>query len=144
MSKVWKVLGRLAESKVEEYRQELQQVNSAISQLESRKSQILLLMAENQARLTTKKKGCSMSEIQVITRFITNLGMALRGTEVEIDTLDKKRASIVSQLTEAKERSRKWNLCSKEMRLDERRREKCASKKLWMQPELHYSIRSSY
>jgi flagellar export protein FliJ len=121
MSRAWKVLGRLAESKVEECRQELQQVNSAISQLESRKSQIVLLIAENQARLSAKKKGCSMSEIQVITRFITNLGMALRGTEVEIDTFDKKRASIASQLAEAKREGQKMESL---LERDEARRKK--------------------
>lgn len=98
MSKAWKVLGRLAENKVQKRRQELQQINQTIQQLEFRKAQILLLMSENRSRLESKKQGCSMSEIQVITRFITNLGGALRGTDQEIEIFTQKKALASKEL----------------------------------------------
>lgn len=98
MSKAWKVLGRLAENKVQKRRQELQQINQAIQQLEFRKAQILLLMSENRSRLESKKQGCSMSEIQVITRFITNLGGALRGTDQEIEIFTQKKVLASKEL----------------------------------------------
>lgn len=50
-----------------------------------------------------------MSELQVISRFITNLGAALRGTEVEMEALEKKRATVVKQLNEAKREGQKMD-----------------------------------
>ena len=87
MSRAWKVLGRLAETKVQEQQLELQKINVALAQLERRKTQILILIAENQARLAEKRTGCSMNEIQVITRFITSLGGAMQGTQVEMEII---------------------------------------------------------
>ena len=109
MSKAWKVLGRLAESKVEEQRQELQKINLALTQLEQRKTQIMFLIAENQARLTEKRKGCSMNEIQVITRFITSLGGALQGTQVEMEIVQQKRNLALEKLEEARKEELKMD-----------------------------------
>ena len=109
MSRAWKVLGRLAETKVEEQRQELQKINLALTQLEQRKTQIMFLIAENQARLTEKRKGCSMNEIQVITRFITSLGGALQGTQVEMEIVQQKRNLAFEKLEEARKEELKMD-----------------------------------
>ena len=109
MSRAWKVLGRLAESKVQEQRQELQKINLALTQLEQRKTQIMFLIAENQARLAEKRKGCSMNEIQVITRFITSLGGALQGTQVEMEIVQQKRNLAFEKLEEARKEELKMD-----------------------------------
>ena len=109
MSRAWKVLGRLAETKVEEQRQELQKINLALTQLEQRKTQIMFLIAENQARLAEKRRGCSMNEIQVITRFITSLGGALQGTQVEMEIVQQKRNLALEKLEEARKEELKMD-----------------------------------
>jgi flagellar export protein FliJ len=109
MSRAWKVLGRLAETKVQEQRQELQKINLALTQLEQRKTQIMFLIAENQARLAEKRKGCSMNEIQVITRFITSLGGALQGTQVEMEIVQQKRNLSLEKLEEARKEELKMD-----------------------------------
>ncbi|MGA1471084.1 MAG: flagellar export protein FliJ [Burkholderiaceae bacterium] len=109
MSRAWKVLGRLAETKVQEQRQELQKINLALTQLEQRKTQIMFLIAENQARLAEKRKGCSMNEIQVITRFITSLGGALQGTQVEMEIVQQKRNLALEKLEEARKEELKMD-----------------------------------
>ena len=109
MSRAWKVLGRLAETKVQEQRQELQKINLALTQLEQRKTQIMFLIAENQARLAEKRKGCSMNEIQVITRFITSLGGALQGTQVEMEIVQQKRNLALKKLEEARKEELKMD-----------------------------------
>ena len=108
MSRAWKVLGRLAGTKVQEQQQELQKINLALAQLEQRKTQILMLIAENQARLAEKRLGCSMNEIQVITRFITSLGGALQGTQVEMEIVQQKRKLALDKMDEARRKSSKW------------------------------------
>jgi flagellar export protein FliJ len=109
MSRAWKVLGRLAETKVQEQRQELQKINLALTQLEQRKTQIMFLIAENQARLAEKRRGCSMNEIQVITRFITSLGGALQGTQVEMEIVQQKRNLALEKLEEARKEELKMD-----------------------------------
>ncbi len=109
MTKPWRVLGRLAETKVQERQQELQKINLVLAQLEQRKTQILLLIAENQARLAEKRFGCSMNEIQVITRFITSLGGALQGTHVEMEIVQQKRKLAMDQLKEARKEGLKMD-----------------------------------
>jgi len=109
MSRAWKVLGRLAETKVQEQRQELQKINLALTQLEQRKTQIMFLIAENQTRLAEKRLGCSMNEIQVITRFITSLGGALQGTQVEMEIVQQKRNLALEKLEEARKEGLKMD-----------------------------------
>ena len=109
MSRAWKVLGRLAETKVQEQRQELQKINLALTQLEQRKTQIMFLIAENQTRLAEKRLGCSMNEIQVITRFITSLGGALQGTQVEMEIVQPKRNLALEKLEEARKEGLKMD-----------------------------------
>lgn len=109
MTKPWRVLGRLAETKVQECQQELQKINLVLAQLEQRKTQILLLIAENQARLAEKRLGCSMNEIQVLTRFITSLGGALQGTQVEMEIVQQKRKLAMDQLKEARKQGLKMD-----------------------------------
>ena len=119
MSRAWKVLGRLAETKVQEQQLELQKINVALAQLERRKTQILILIAENQARLAEKRTGCSMNEIQVITRFITSLGGAMQGTQVEIEIIQQKRKLALDKLEEARKEELKMGSL---MERDETRR----------------------
>jgi len=109
MSRAWKVLGRLAETKVQEQRQELQKINLALTQLEQRKTQIMFLIAENQTRLAEKRLGCSMNEIQVVTRFITSLGGALQGTQVEMEIVQQKRNLALEKLEEARKEGLKMD-----------------------------------
>ena len=109
MSRAWKVLGRLAETKVQEQRQELQKINLALTQLEQRKTQIMFLIAENQTRLAEKRLGCSMNEIQVVTRFITSLGGALQGTQVEMEIVQQKRNLALEKLEEARKEELKMD-----------------------------------
>ena len=119
MSRAWKVLGRLAGTKVQEQQQELQKINLALAQLEQRKTQILMLIAENQARLAEKRLGCSMNEIQVITRFITSLGGALQGTQVEMEIVQQKRKLALDKMDEARKEELKMDSL---MERDETRR----------------------
>jgi flagellar export protein FliJ len=119
MSRAWKVLGRLAETKVQEQQLELQKINLALAQLEQRKTQILMLIAENQARLAEKRMGCSMNEIQVITRFITSLGGAMQGTQVEMEIVQQKRKLALDKMEEARKEELKMGSL---MERDETRR----------------------
>ena len=109
MSRAWKVLGRLAESKVEEQRQELQKINLALTQLEQRKTKIMFLIYEKHERIAEKRKCCSMNEIQVITRFITSLGGALQGTQVEMEIVQQKRNLALEKLEEARKEELKMD-----------------------------------
>lgn len=105
--KAWKVLSQLAETRVEEARRMLQQVDQAIGQAQARKAQVLALMAENQARLMRQTGGQTMADIQVITVFLSNLGMALRGTDEELHKLTRYREELVEKFNRARKEEQK-------------------------------------
>jgi flagellar biosynthesis chaperone FliJ len=60
-----------------------------------------------------------MNEIQVITRFITSLGGAMQGTQVEMEIIQQKRKLALDKLEEARKEELKMGSL---MERDETRR----------------------
>ena len=122
--KAWKVLSQLAETRVGEARRMLQQVDQALALTQGRKNQILALMAENQARLMRQTGGQTMADIQVITIFLSNLGLALRGTDEELHKLIRHREQLVEKFNTARKEEQKMESL---IERDATRQEKAAS-----------------
>lgn len=124
MGKPWVILEKLASQKVTEVNRSLNQINLRLAALEQRRSQILVLIAQNKDRLNGKKQSCSMAEVQVVTVFLRNLGAALRGTEQEISEVQEEKERLRLDLTEKlKEKNKMTSLMEREVKKESERLE---------------------
>jgi flagellar export protein FliJ len=122
MKKPWGVMEKLATKRLTELRGSVNKVEAKLADLEARKAQILVLVAQNSERLSGKGQACSMGEVQVVTVFLRNLGLALQGTQLEISALEEEREHLKSQVHEKfKEKKKMSSLIEREEKLEKRK-----------------------